>query len=112
MQVVRADIGDVAVLRVEGWLDATTSKDFEHEVNKVVGPDHRRVVFDFTALEYLSSAGLRVVLGAAKDLRTLNGALVIYGANKIVARVFEVSGFSRIIPMVGTQQEALRKVGQ
>lgn len=111
MQVLRADIGDVVVLRVEGWLDASTSKDFEREVAHVVGPDRRRVVFDFTALEYLSSAGLRVVLGAAKELRALHGALVICGANKIVARVFEVSGFSRIIPMVGTEQEALSKVG-
>jgi anti-anti-sigma factor len=112
MQVVRADIGDVAVLRVEGWLDATTSKDFEHEVSELVGPDHRRVVFDFTTLEYLSSAGLRVVLGTAKELRALHGALVICGANKIVARVFEVSGFSRIIPIVDTEQEALRKVNE
>jgi anti-anti-sigma factor len=110
MQVVRAELGGVIILRVAGWLDATTSQDLQREVTETIGPNHTRIVFDFSELEYLSSAGLRVVLGAAKELRALHGALALYGANKVVTRVFEVSGFTRIIPVVGTEEEAVRKV--
>ena len=110
MQVVRVEQNGAVILRVAGWLDATTSQELQREVTATLGAGHRRVVFDLTELDYLSSAGLRVVLGAAKELRTSRGALALYGANKVVARVFEVSGFTSIIPMLNTEEEAVKKV--
>lgn len=55
----------------------------------------KRLVFDFRGLEYISSAGLRVLLAAAQQLG--DGEMVVIGANEIVLEVFDVTGFNEIV---------------
>lgn len=107
MQITRSDIGEAAILRIEGWLDATTSKTFETEIHTVVSPETKRIVLDFRSVAYISSAGLRVVLALAKQLRGMQGGFAIFGAETAIQRVFELSGFSRIIPMLASEAEAV-----
>jgi anti-anti-sigma factor len=59
-------------------------------------------------LEYISSAGLRVVLMAVKELRSRQGKLVLCSLNEYVREVFEVSNFTSIIPIAETVEEALK----
>ncbi len=75
-----------------------------------ISPQSSRVVLDFSSVAYISSAGLRIVLAAAKQIRTLHGGFVIFGAEPTVRRVFEISGFARIIPLVASEAEALELV--
>ena len=110
MQVTRERLEDVDVVRVEGWIDATTAKDFERELMGLFDQAPKQVIVDFGALAYISSAGLRVVLGAAKQMRTLRGGFALFGASPAVARVFELSGFARIIPMVDSEGDAISLV--
>lgn len=110
MQITREDLDDAVVMRVEGWIDATTTKEFQQQLIGTIAPGAERVVLDFSAVAYISSAGLRTVLEAAKQIRTLRGAFAIFGASQSVRRVFEISGFSRIIPLVPSQAEALALV--
>ena len=64
------------------------------------------VIVDFGAIDFVSSAGLRVLLATAKKLRP-DGTLRLYGLNDSVQEVFDVSGFSTIIPIFGDQAAAL-----
>jgi anti-anti-sigma factor len=66
----------------------------------------QKVVVDFTALDYVSSAGLRVLLGAAKKLQGAGKGLRLFGLNETVREVFEISGFSKILTVRGSEAEA------
>ena len=67
----------------------------------------RPMTLDFTKLDYISSAGLRVLLGAAKTLLASGGSLGIFGLNPSVLEVFEISGFSTILAVYPSEAEAL-----
>ena len=58
-------------------------------------------------LNYISSAGLRVLLAAAKKLRTTGGELRICSLSELVAEVFDISGFDMILPISATETDAL-----
>jgi anti-anti-sigma factor len=110
MDVERAILGEVQVFRIKGRLDSATAPAFEAEVLKVIRPGANRVVLDFNAVDYVSSAGLRVVLLAAKQTRATQGGFAIFGMAKPIHHVFQMSGFARIIALFDTEAEALVSV--
>ena len=73
-------------------------------------PDSTWLLFDFSELDYISSAGLRVVLVAAKRLKPLGGKLAVYGMQPQVKEVFEISGFLRILEIAHSREDAIRRV--
>ena len=78
-----------------GRLDTTTAPDLEKEVkDNIEGVEN--LDFDFANLEYISSAGLRIILSARKKMKSDN-AVVIKGASKEVRDIFEMTGFSSIL---------------
>lgn len=107
MDVERISVGEVQVFRITGRLDSGTSPAFEAQVLKVIRPGANRVVLDFSKVDYVSSAGLRVVLLAAKQTRATQGGFAIFGMAKAIHHVFEMSGFARIIKLFDTEQEAV-----
>lgn len=80
------------VLRVEGRLDTVTSPQLEQRLGDSLG-EIQELVLDFTSLEYISSAGLRVLLAAHKRMKRQEGELVVQGANENVREVFTITGF-------------------
>lgn len=85
------------VIELEGRLDTTTAPQLEAELkNSLDGVTE--LVFDLGALEYISSAGLRVLLSAYKTMRG-QGSMKITNANELVKEVFEVTGFSDFLPI-------------
>ena len=86
---------DELVLKVIGEVNSTNYQELEDEVNKSAN-GVKSLVFDFSELEYLSSAGLRVLL-ISKKLMDKKGKMVIRGANKTVMDIFEITGFSNVL---------------
>lgn len=80
-------------LSVSGRLDTNTSPELEAAV-KLDGV--KDLVFDFASLEYISSAGLRVLLSAKKALMASGGGMSVVNANESVRNVFEITGCSEI----------------
>ena len=107
MDVERDSVGEVQVFRIKGRLDSGTSPAFEAQVLSVIRPGANRVVLDFTAVDYVSSAGLRVVLLAAKQTRATQGGFAIFGMAAPIHHVFQMSGFARIIALFPTEAEAV-----
>ena len=87
--------GTELYIELSGRLDTTTALQLEaelkHEINGM-----EKLVFDFEALEYLSSAGLRVLLSAQKVMNK-QGEMIIKNVNSTIADIFEVTGFSDIL---------------
>ena len=99
---------DVTVVVLVGHLDSNTSPEAQQALDAVLAGGGRKVVIDFRALDYISSAGLRVLLGTAKRLSQERGALRLFGLNETVREVFEISGFATILTVVDTEANALR----
>lgn len=81
--------------QIEGRLDTATSPELEKELGELDGV--RELVLDLTALEYISSAGLRILLAAHKKMEKQDGRLVVRGANPSVREVFTLTGFMDIL---------------
>lgn len=99
--------GDVAVLSPSGRLDSNTSKSFESELIPVVESGPGAVVVDLSNLQYVSSAGLRVLLVAAKRSKAGGGRLALSGMSDQIREVFDISGFSAIFTIFATRDEAV-----
>ncbi|MBO5599253.1 STAS domain-containing protein [Oribacterium sp. NK2B42] len=82
-------------LVLEGRLDTTTAPQLEQEINAEI-QDVTELTFDFAALEYISSAGLRVLLSAQKKMNK-QGKMVIRNVSEEIDEIFNVTGFSDIL---------------
>lgn len=87
-----------AVLKPHGRLDTLTAPDMERAIREVL-PGLTGLTLDFADLEYISSAGLRVLLSAQKIMNG-QGEMTLCNVNETVSEVFEVTGFSDILHIV------------
>ena len=95
MTVEKITNGDSLTLRVEGRVDTTNAKEFEEIItNSLDGV--KELIMDFESLEYISSAGLRVMLMAIKKMKK-QVSMAVTNANEMVKEIFEVTGFSDLV---------------
>src|SRR5690606_561953 len=90
----------------QGVVNSANAEQFEAELMAQVDKGERRVVLDLGRLDYISSAGLRVVLLVAKQLRQVQGELVLCELKPHVREVFEISGFLTIFPVAASREAA------
>jgi len=95
MTIEKKTNGAELTLSLTGRLDTTTSPQLEAEL-KIGLAGVKKLVMDFAGLEYLSSAGLRVILGAQKVMNK-QGSMVIRNVNDMINEVFEITGFADIL---------------
>ena len=83
-------------MKIEGRLDTTTSPNLDSVINELP-EDTKELIFDISRLEYISSAGIRVLLGAYKKMNTNHGIMRIEKANDMVREVFEMTGLLQML---------------
>ena len=86
----------LVTLKITGRLDTTTSPNLDSVINELP-EDTKELVFDMSKVEYISSAGIRVLLRAYKKMNTNQGKTRIENVNDIVREVFEMTGLSEMI---------------
>jgi anti-sigma B factor antagonist len=87
--------GESAKMIVSGRLDTQTAPELEKEMDGIIA-NLKELVFDMTGLEYISSAGLRVILKAQKIMNT-KGSMKLIGVNDSIMEVFDITGFLDIL---------------
>jgi anti-sigma B factor antagonist len=107
MNVTERTVNDIVVVVIEGRLDANTSGALEARFLQLVEEGRTRFVFDLSNLAYVSSAGLRVLLVAAKKMKAVKGSLALIQMTENVKEVFDMSGFSAIFTIYATEAEAI-----
>lgn len=107
MEIKTTESGDVRILVVQGHLDTNTSPEAERSINALIDAGATKLLINFATVEYISSAGLRVLLATAKKLKGAGGDLKICNLNDTVQEVFDISGFSSILAVSSSQEEAL-----
>ena len=95
MNIEKNCVENVATLKVIGRLDTTTAPALESAVSEIVGGS-QQLVLDFDGLEYISSAGLRVILKAQKAMAPKGGMKLLH-VNETIMEIFEITGFSDIL---------------
>ncbi len=105
MEITTETVSGYCVIRVSGRLDAVTAPDLEGVVTETIEKGEHRLALELSGLEYISSAGLRIFLIAAKKLKGLEGELSLAGQKDSVKEVIEISGFSSIMSCYDSLEE-------
>lgn len=88
------------ILTLSGRLDTNTSGDLENVLIDLFGKGEKNILIDLKNLIYLSSAGLRVFLGAQKKINSINGEMLITNVNDTITEIFKITGFLDFIKIV------------
>lgn len=95
MNIEKIANGAAVTLKIIGRLDTTTAPSLEAAVDGCIA-GAQELILDCTALEYVSSAGLRVILKAQKQM-SAQGAMKLTGVNETIMEVFDITGFADIL---------------
>ena len=98
----------ILTLTASGRLDADTTGRFAEVLNGCIDRGDRRIVLDLAGVDYVSSAGLRAILLAAKRGKSVGCAVAVCGLRDHIREVFDLSGFGTVVAIHPTVQEALR----
>ena len=103
-------VGGATVVKMPKSVDSTTAGDVETQLLSAIKEGANKLVCDFTANNYVSSAGLRVFMEASNEIEEKKGKMAIFGLNEVVYEVFDITGFTDVFPIVGSEKEALDSV--
>jgi len=110
MNIEQCERDGITCLAIEGRLDAESAPQAEPVVKAILGEKKTSLLFDLSRMEYISSAGLRIILLAVKDMRNRKGKVVLCGLRPYVKEIFDVSNFSSIIPITDTVEAGLQQL--
>ena len=99
--------GQVAVIDITGPLDSTSSTEFEEYANRILEGETRYLIFNMEKVDYISSAGIGLILYLQKTVIRLGGYLVLFQLNEEIRSLFALLGFEHIISITETRIEAM-----
>jgi anti-anti-sigma factor len=106
MQISVKTTNEVKVLAFEGKLDTQTSPDAQQQLTRLIEEGETKILVNLEKVDYISSAGLLVLLMVAKKLKLLNGEVVLASLKDDIKEIFEIAGFLSIFQTFGTREEA------
>ncbi len=101
--------GNALVIKVKGRMDAVSAPEFEKECSDWIETGEKTLIIDLGGLEYISSAGLRSILAAAKKIKSVQGNISFCSLLGMVQEVFSISGFATMFPIHDSLADALSK---
>ena len=107
MEIIEKKENDIFIFKVNGRLDSNTSHELEEKIFEAIQNESYKMIVDFEGLDYISSAGLRVILKASKALKRSEGSIVLCSMQDYVKEVFEIAGFDVFLPIVSKINDAL-----
>jgi anti-anti-sigma factor len=94
------------VFALQGMLDSGSAPEFEQRISPEIKSDTRTLILDLAELQYLSSAGLQVILGLGKKLQAQGGTMVLCAAKGLTRQIIEGAGFHKLFPVCASLEEA------
>ena len=101
----------IATLHVGGYLDAHTASKFESKIQELIQSGNYNIILNFAELEYISSAGLGVIMGNIEDIRNHDGDIKLTEMSDKIYRVFDLVGFPSLYDIFKTQEETESSFG-
>lgn len=106
MNVTEDHCNDALILSLAGRLDSNTSEHFSTQLTEKLNAGYTKIIIEMDQLEYISSAGLRVLLMGAKHLMAIKGQFILCDMNAHIKEVFEISGFLNILTIANNLKAA------
>ena len=100
----------ILTLTVTGRLDADTTAQFGDALNGCIEQGNHKIILDLAGVDYISSVGLRALMVGAKKVAPLGGKIVICAPHPRVLKLLELAGFTTILPVAATRDEALERL--
>ena len=98
---------DKSIIHVNGRIDATTAPQLENQLNTLLDGNQIRLIVDFNNVDYLSSAGMRVLLAMTKRVQTLQGGMIVlHSLHDDVMEIIRMAGFEQILKIAPGEKEA------
>jgi anti-anti-sigma factor len=110
IDLISEKVDGIPVVRISGRIDMDTAKHLEEACNGWINQGERFLILDLTNVRYISSWGLRCILGVGKTLGQRGGQLLTCGLNATVKEVFQISGFDSAFPTYPTIEGALAAI--
>ncbi len=94
------------IVHLDGRLDAISTPTLDHKLTDLIRQKRKKILLDFDKVDYLSSAGMRLLLSATKQLKNQEGKLSSYGMSEDVLEIIRMAGFERILNIYSNEDEA------
>ena len=109
MQINVEKEGGMLIVSVDGRIDTVSAPEFQTKMEELLDQAKIGILMDFEKLEYVSSAGLRSILIVAKKVKSLGGCVSCCSLQDMVKKVFDISGFTGMLPVYCSRKEALNQ---
>src|SRR3989344_9094552 len=108
LHIALEEIEHRVILRIDGRLDAASAPLLERKIASLMDEGHLHLILDFSRIDYLSSAGMRVLLSATKKLRAKKGELILFSVGEDVGEIIKMAGFDKILHICSSEKDALQ----
>ncbi len=108
MNITKEKKDDINVVKIEGRLDTTNYSDLEDLLVRLTENNEINILLDLSALEYISSSGLRILLKYLKVIKAAEGRFMLCAMTTDIREIFEISGFVNIFEIFEDQATALK----
>jgi len=108
VEIIEEIQDDINIYRLKGRLDSNTSQDLEDKLFQVISDGSKKIIVDFENLDYISSAGLRIIFKVKKAILREDGRIILCSMQKYVKNVFQVTGVDPFVQILDTMDEALK----
>jgi len=110
MEISESIQDQLVILAPKGRIDSITSTDLDAKISDLIARGFSKIIVDFSATDFVSSAGLRILLMKEKQLRNIHGYLILACMSDVIEEIFEVSGFSSIFKIQKTLDTAINSL--
>ncbi len=110
MQLREIDHPGAAVFHIKGRLDAASTPELEQKVLLSLDRGITHLIMDFSELEYINSAGLRILVMSYQRLKPQGGQVMVCGVRDYIAEIFDISGYNRVFAMCSDVHAALKNI--
>src|SRR5882724_7293304 len=107
MQIEEEPVGDIHVVSPQGRLDGSTSAMFTERFEKLIGGTQPKLLVDLSGIEFVTSAGLRAVLGVVKRVKAANGVLAVCGIQAPVQEILDITGLTPMMQIYPLRADGL-----
>ena len=110
MEIIQKEQDGIVCITINGRLDADGAPEAESVIKSILEADNKWLLFDLSGLEYLSSIGLRIILGVTKALDRKGGKIVLCCLTQFVKEIFEISRFDALIPIADSLESGIQQL--
>lgn len=108
LNIAIEEVGGKCVLRLEGRIDAVTSPSLEKEIAHLFEGGHKHMLLDCLKVDYLSSAGMRLLLSSTKKFKGAKGHFALCNLEDEVMEIIKVAGFERVLEIYSSEADGLK----